>query len=200
MKNSDEQNYKYSINVKQKVIVDFCKTYNVDIKKFNYNHIVMISFINDLIITSKIPSFRTNLETDFVYMSKSFVKQQLPFLNLSTNTETRLFDTLEETGIIKKYIDELAGNKRYIKFTDEFRKIWNNNLNINPIEQLKKDKKYWNTIENEYGKNKHFEYWLINFELKYYEKEKEMTNYDLKKFFKDYLTRCYVNSTSLKIK
>ena len=86
-------------------IFDFLKKYNINIEKskINFQHVVLINWIKHLCEVRQISNFHDNYGNDYVYISKSFVKKQLPLLNVSINTETKLFNDLKDIGNTGKF-------------------------------------------------------------------------------------------------
>lgn len=192
---NEEKNFLFGFYVRQKPIFDFLKKHNINIdkSKINFQHVVLINWIKHLYEVRQISNFNDNFGNDYVYISKSFVKKQLPLLNVSTNTETKLFNDLKDIGILNIIIQENSGNRRYVGLTKEMIKIFNDNNRVIPSESFKKDLKFWENILKEFGKFKDFERWVINFDCKYIEDQKEMILKDLKKYFYNYLKQCKEN-------
>lgn len=192
---NEEKNFLFGFYVRQKPIFDFLKKHNINIdkSKINFQHVVLINWIKHLYEVRQISNFHDNCGNDYVYISKSFVKKQLPLLNVSTNTETKLFNDLKDIGILNIIIQENSGNRRYVGLTKEMIKIFNDNNRVIPSESFKKDLKFWGNILKEFGKFKDFERWVINFDCKYIEDQKEMIFKDLKIYFYNYLKQCKEN-------
>lgn len=188
----NEENFLFGLFIRQKPIFDFLKKHNINIKnsKIKFQHVVLINWIKHLHEVQQISKYSDNEKNDYVYISKSFVKKQLPLLNLSTNTETKYFNHLKDIGILNIIVDQDNGNMRYIGLTKEMIKIFNDNNKIIPSETFKKDLKFWETILNEYGNFKDFDKWVANFDCLYIESQREMILKDLKEWFKNYLKKC----------
>ncbi len=192
---NEEKKFLFGFFVRQKPIFDFLKNNNINLSesKINFQHVVLINWIKHLYEVQQISKYSDSDKNDYVYISKSFVKKQLPLLNVSINTETKIFNDLKDIGILNIIIQENSGNKRYIGLTKEMIKIFNDNNKVIPSETFKKNIKFWKNILIEFGQFKDFERWVVNFDCKYIEDQKEMILKDLKIYFYNYLKQCKEN-------
>lgn len=103
----------------------------------------------------------------FFYVSSSFLKKNLIFLNVDIRAIRIILSKLEKLEIIKRDIDNSKKDQRYLKVNSFLIDNWN----INDKKQMTASQKIqhfekhlWQSIINEFGANEDFEKWILYFD------------------------------------
>jgi len=132
MKKHNSENYNWNTYINDKAIIQFERLNGLENIKLNLNRYYLLSYLVDLYTNPKKKDKITSKYIDgerYIYVSSSFILNNLMLLKLEERSLLRIIDQLEEYGFLQRII--VSHIYRYIKINNEllqFYKLSNSSI------------------------------------------------------------------------
>lgn len=159
-------NYLFGSFTNYKAIDEYLLTKNLSRNELKPIHVMVISYL--VYLTNMEGTKFIVIENEkFFYVSSSFLKKNLIFLNVDIRAIRIILSKLEKLEIIKRDIENSKKDQRYLKVNSFLIDNWNINdkKEMTASQKMKLyEKGFWEVIVNEFGANEDFEKWILYFD------------------------------------